>query len=211
MVYTKTSKEMRTNPFFLRNQFQVIGRWGIPVIKRQNIDISNARLISCADTRFNDRPENKLCGVHFFVDDYRFENIYRNPDKTLPKFSQYAFLLSPDFSTYADMHPWRQLESIAHSRWCGAYWQSKGLKVIPTISWSTPSSYSYCFDGVGIGSVVAVGIIGCRKNKVAFLRGYREMLKVIQPEAIICFGKPFFEMEGNVVSVDYLSSRKVVR
>lgn len=169
MVYTRISKEMRTNPFFLRNQFQVIGRWGIPVIKRQNIDISNARLISCADTRFNDRPENTLCGVHFFVDDYRFENIYRNPDKTLPKFSQYAFLLSPDFSTYADMHPWRQLESIAHSRWCGAYWQSKGLKVIPTISWSTPSSYSYCFDGVEIGSVVAVGIIGCRKNKVAFL------------------------------------------
>lgn len=28
MVYTRTSKEMRTNPFFLRNQFQVIGRWG---------------------------------------------------------------------------------------------------------------------------------------------------------------------------------------
>ena len=83
MVYTRTSKEMRTNPFFLRNQFQVIGRWGIPVIKRQNIDISNARLISCADTRFNDRPENKLCGVHFFVDDYRFENIYRNPDASV--------------------------------------------------------------------------------------------------------------------------------
>ena len=37
------------------------------------------------------------------------------------------------------------------------------------------------------------------------------MLKVIQHEAIICFGKPFFEMEGNIVSVDYLSSRKVVR
>lgn len=33
MVYTRTSKEMRTNPFFLRNQFQVIGRWGIPVMQ----------------------------------------------------------------------------------------------------------------------------------------------------------------------------------
>ena len=196
MVYTKTSKEMRTNPFFLRNQFQVIGRWGIPVIKRQNIDISNVRLISCADTRFNDRPENKLCGVHFFVDDYRFETIYRNPDKTLPKFSQYAFLLSPDFSTYADMHPWRQLESIAHSRWCGAYWQSKGLKVIPTISWSTPSSYSYCFDGVEIGSVVAVGIIGCRKNKAAFCEDTARCLRLFNLKQLYALVNRFLKWRG---------------
>ncbi len=24
------------------------------------------------------------------------------------------------------------------NEWCGAYWQSKGLTVVPTISWSTP-------------------------------------------------------------------------
>ena len=48
--------------------------------------------------------------------------------------------------------------------WCGAYWQSKGLTVIPTISWSTPSSYDFCFDGVEENSIVAVGMIGCKQN-----------------------------------------------
>lgn len=71
-----------------------------------------------------------------------------HPERSLKKYSQYAFLLSPDFSTYADMDLWRQLESVAKNRWVGAYWQSKGLTVIPTISWSTARSYDFCFDGV---------------------------------------------------------------
>lgn len=96
----------------------------------------------------NDREENKKAGVHFFVDDYRFKGIYNNPERTLKKYAQYKFLLTPDFSTYADMNLWRQLESVAKNRWIGAYWQSKGLTVIPTISWGLYQSYEFCFDGV---------------------------------------------------------------
>jgi len=120
-------------------------------------------------------------------------------------------LLTPDYSTYADMNYWRQIESIAHSRWIGAYWQDEGQLVIPTISWSTPDSFEFCFDGVEKHSVVAVGMIGCKRSKREFLQGYNEMMFRIEPDAIICFGKPFDEMEGNLISVDYRSSRKVVR
>ena len=63
------------------------------------------------------------------------------------------------------MNLWRQLESVAKNRWVGAYWQSKGLTVIPTISWGLSQSFDFCFD----------------------------------------------DMEGNIVKVDYMKSRKVVR
>lgn len=210
MLY-KTSKSMRSDPLFMRNQYPECGQWGIPLVKKQKLDISNIRLIACSDTRSNDNATNKQCGVHFFADDYRFENIYRNPDRSLPKFAQYAFLLTPDFSTYSDMKPWRQLESVAHSRWCGAYWQSHGLTVIPTVSWSTPRNYGFCFDGIEQGGNVAVGMIGCKHEKRDFLRGYNEMLERLNPENIIVFGTPFPEMQGNIIRVDYLASRKVVR
>lgn len=147
----------------------------------------------------------------FFVDDYRFESIYRNPQKTLEKLSQYSFVLTPDYSTYADMDPWRQIESIAHSRWCGAYWQERGLIVIPTVTWSTPTSYRYCFDGIEDGSIVAISTLGCKRVKSNFMRGYNAMCEKIKPAAIICFGTPFSEMKGNLVVVNYRASRKVVR
>lgn len=206
-----TSKQMRANPLFMRNNFESNGKWGIPLVKRQELSTDNIMLVACSDTRANDNEVNKEKGVHFFVDDYRFSGIYDNPDRSLERYSQYAFLLTPDFSTYADMDLWRQLESVAKNRWVGAYWQCKGLTVIPTISWGSSRSFEFCFDGVEQCSTVAVGMIGCKQSRIGFMRGYNEMLERLQPEKIIVFGSPFPEMKGNIVSVDYQSSRKVVR
>lgn len=202
---------MRSDNLFMRNKYSDHGKWNIPLIKKQAVDVENISLIACSDTRSNDNETNTKNGVHFFVDDYRFNGIYNNPEKSLRKYSQYAFLLSPDFSTYADMNLWRQLESVAKNRWCGCYWQEQGLTVIPTISWSTPRSYEFCFDSVEKNSIIAIGMIGCKQNKKEFLRGYDYMLSKIEPEAVICFGTPFDEMRGNIIPVDYRSSRKVVR
>ena len=103
------------------------------------------------------------------------------------------------------------LESVAKNRWVGAYWQDNGLTVIPTISWSTPRSFDFCFDGVEQNAIVAVSTLGCKRSKLQFMRGYDVMLDKVNPEAIVCFGDPLPEMEGNIVKVDYRASRKVVR
>lgn len=206
-----TSSCMREDELFMRNKYVGQGRWNIPLVRKQAIDIEQISLIAYSDTRKNDDDKNRKSGVHFFVDDYRFEGIYFHPKNSLSKLSQYAFLLTPDFSLYSDMATWRQVENVAKNRWVGAYWQEHGLLVIPTISWSTPSSFGFCFDGVEKNSIVAVGMIGCRHEKLAFMRGYNAMLEHIQPEAIVCFGSPFSEMEGNIISVDYRLSRRVVR
>lgn len=210
-MHNQTSRAMRENPLFLRNQYEKCGYYGFPLVKKQELNLTEISLIAFSDTRSNDSLKNRHCGVHFFLDDYRFDGIYRNPSRYLDRFSQYSFVLTPDYSTYADMDPWRQIESIAHSRWCGAYWQEHGLTVIPTITWSTPSSYRFCFDGIERGSIVAVGMIGCKRMKTNFLRGYNVMLERIQPNVIICFGDPFPEMQGNIVRVAYRASRKVAR
>ena len=57
------------------------------------------------------------------------------------------------------------------------------------------------------GSVQSYG--GAIMN--AGLVGYNEMLSQIEPSAIICFGKPFDEMTGNIIVVDYISSRSKKR
>lgn len=201
----------RNDPLFLRNEFETAGKWQIPLIHRQDYNLTNIQLLSFADAKYNDNEINRAKGIHFFVDDYRFEVTYKDPERALTKVSQYAFACAPDFSTYANMNYWRQLESVAHSRWCGAFWQDQGMIVFPTISWSTPESYDFCFDAVEKGSIVAIGMIGCKRSKGEFMAGYNEMLRRIEPQAIICFGDPFPEMDGNTISVDYLSSRKVVR
>ena len=88
-----TGKTMRDNPLFMRNNFKSVGKWGIPIIQKQELSTNGIMLVACSDTRANDNEENKKKGVHFFVDDYRFSRIYDNPDRSLGRFSQYSFLL----------------------------------------------------------------------------------------------------------------------
>ena len=205
------SIDFRNDSLFLRNEFETAGKWQMPLVRKQDYDLSSIELIAFSDTKYNENELNRKKGVHYFIDDYKFDVTYKNPEKTIEKVSQYAFTFTPDFSTYSNMNYWRQLESVAHSRWCGAFWQNQGMTVFPTISWSTPESYDFCFDAVEESSIVAIGMIGCKRAKEVFLKGYNEMLRRINPSAIICFGSPFEEMKGNVIPVDYLSSRKVVR
>lgn len=205
------AQEMKGNLLFTRNSFKATGKFGIPLVCKQDIPTENIKLIACSDTRANDKAVNRENGVHFFVDDYRFEGIYTHPERSLRRYAQYAFLLTPDYSLYADFDLWHQIENVAKNRWVGAFWQSKGLQVIPTISWSTPRSYEFCFDGVEQHTIVAVSTVGCRRAKLEFMRGYDVMLDKLQPETIVCFGKTFSEMQGNIVTVDYQNSRKVVR
>ena len=102
-----------------------------------------------------------------------------------------------------------QIYNTFRSRWCGAYLQSKGFKVIPTVSWGLPQSYWYCFDGIEKGSVVAVSTLGVRKEKDFFLQGYSEMLRRLKPKAVICYNTPFDEMGGNIITVSYEETNNI--
>ncbi|MCM1277335.1 MAG: DUF4417 domain-containing protein [Lachnospiraceae bacterium] len=202
-----TSASMRSNALFTRNEFYFDGKWEIPFVHKQSLVEGDIRLLACSDTRPNETDEYKRYGVEFFVDDYRFSGTYENPKASLARYSQYAFLLTPDFSLYADMPLWLQIENTAKNRWVGAFWQKQGFTVYPTISWSTPRSFDFCFSGTEKGSVVAVGMIGCKNSRSGFMRGYNAMLERIEPSAVICYGTPFPEMEGNIITIPY-SNRK---
>lgn len=202
--------KFRFDDLFLRNGFEKHGPFNIPLVKKQELDVDSVSLISFADTKSSESKSRTLCGVHFFQDDYKFECVYNNPYRYIKRLLQYKFVLTPDFSTYADMDMWRQIESVGKNRWCGAFWQSQGMTVFPTVSWSTARSFDFCFDGIEHNSVVAVGMVGCKSDRFGFMRGYDAMLERIEPEAVICLGTPFPEMRGNLLVVPYTPFRKVV-
>ena len=86
---------------------------------------------------------------------------------------------------------------------------SKGIRVIPTVSWGLPPTFDFCFEGIEKGSCVAVSTYMVSEHdnhsdqKEFFMTGYNEMLKRIEPEYIICYHEPFPEMEGNIIYVNY--------
>ena len=150
----------------VRNEFLYYGnssgKFELPIIRKQAVDIDKIKFISYVDTKKGDK-DNSLKTVHFFTYDWKFERVYDDAETEIEKLSEFYCVLTPDFSLFTNMPLALQIASVFKNRWCGAYWQSKGLKVIPTVSWGDERSFGFCFDGIEQGSVVAVSTY-CREN-----------------------------------------------
>lgn len=194
----------------VRNEFEKCGKYGMPLIKKQNIDLDKIELLSFLKTKSEDN-ENTNKTIHFFTYDWNFESVYDKPDIALEKLDQYYALLTPEFSTYKDMPLARQIDSVFKNRWCGAFWQKQGMLVIPTVSWGSYGCFEFFCDGIEEGSVVAVSTYTREDNKKGFMEGYEIMYDKIKPSAVVCYGPPFKEMKGNIKAIDPFNKEELIK
>ncbi len=206
----RRSKTLRQDPLFIRNEYNGECLYDIPGLAKCEAKERSIQLISFKSIKADDFS-NVGKAVHFFIDDADCRRVYNNPKASVKKLAQYQYVLTPDFSLYRDMPIWMQITNVAKSRWCGRYWQDLGIPVIPTVSWSTKPSYEFAFLGLAHGTAVAVSTLGVRSGKIErelFLAGYAEMMVQIAPEMVYCYSRPFPEMDGNVVWIDYLETTR---
>jgi hypothetical protein len=171
----------------------------MPLMERQEIDLDpiiQHGLISFTNVRQKETDkERKKQTVHFFIDDFKFDEVWIDPPAYIDRLKAYCQVMSPDFSTYTNVPLALQAFNVFRNRWCACYWQSKGIIVIPTVTWSTPYSYDFVFDGVRRNSVVALSSIGSSGIYTKpFLDGFIAMCKEVKPSTVICYGEPYEEM-----------------
>lgn len=181
--------------------FPGYGRYSIPKIDPVT-EYPDGEFIPMNYAKTEKNPPGK--NLHCFVDDYQFIRLWNQPDRYIPLLQRFRSVCSPDFSTYTDMPLAMQIYNHYRKHWLAAYWQLHGMTVYPTISWSTPDSYEWCFDGEPEGGIVAVSSVGTQNNKEAkrlFLLGYEEMMKRLNPTFVIFYGKVPEECDWNVIRV----------
>lgn len=177
--------------------FEGEGEYGIPILGRTE-ECPCENWIGWNFAKGCEEPE--IHGVHFFVDDYQFERVWKQPDVYLDMLSRFQAVCTPDFSPYSDFPKAIQLYNHYRKHWLGAYWQMHGMTVIPTITWSSPDTLEWCFDGEPRESVVAMSSVGMLRNaelKNWLLTGYEEMIKRINPTKIIWKGRVPEELESD--------------
>lgn len=118
--------------------------------------------------------------------------------------------MTPDFSLYTDFPRALQIYNHYRKHWLGAFWQSLGFSVIPTIAWSDKDSFKWCFDGVPKKSTVAVSSVGTQRSKDAkrlFLNGWDEMICRLEPETVIFYGEMPKECNADVIRIKAFQER----
>lgn len=140
------------------------------------------------------RAEYPGAAVHFFLDDYRFEVAWNDPPATLPRLAFAEAVLSPDFSLWREMPLPVLIWQVYRSRWLGAYWQSRGLRVIPSVEWTAPFE-EWMFAGLPKGGVLAVQVFNKRDDlaRATFEEGWRAMERLLDPSTVLVYGTLPFE------------------
>lgn len=175
--------------------------WQMPVIAKQ--DIKPTKLIGF---NYAKTSSDKEAGIHFFIDDYQFERVWKYPDKYIDILKQYECVISPEFSLYIGMPLPMKIWNTYRNRFIGAYFQSKGINVIPSICFTDKNCFDFCFLGVEEGSTVAVETNGIKLDSELtdmWITGMREMINRIKPKTILAYGSKIDFDYGDIEVIYY--------
>ena len=132
----------------------------LPIIRESDVT-PPPRLISFKECK---RSHDHEAGIHFFIDDVYFEQVWKYPERYLTLLSKFACVIMPDFSVYDDVAVPVQRWNLYRSRLLGMYWQSNGINVIPTVPVSGYESNCYATIGLPSNNTIAVSTVGSLKD-----------------------------------------------
>ncbi|MCI6068239.1 MAG: DUF4417 domain-containing protein [Galactobacillus timonensis] len=196
-------------------QFPGAGKYDIPIIQPVfEIPEGVEDWIGFNYAMSEKEPEKKA--VHFFVDDYQFERVWNRPDDYVDLLKRFKCVLAPDFSPYGDMPLAAQIWNHYRKHWCAAYWQSKGVNVIPTIRSSTDKrSLSFYLDGEPRGGVIAYSSMWAKEadevTNDLFKSEWNKMIHILKPKTVIVYGNVlsfFRESKVNIIQIDKFSDKR---
>lgn len=168
--------------------FSGVGMYDLPAIRRVNIHRNDIpEMISFNYAKGCDEPE--LHGVHFFIDDYQFNRVWQDPDRYTKMLSKFSLVTEPDFSAYGDFPKAMQIYNIYRKRWCAAYWQAHGIRVIPSFDVAAPECREWFYDGLPKGGALAINPMGIEAGDDGYCEGLREAFKYLEPELVMSFGE----------------------
>jgi len=189
--YISTNTDNKSENIFGQQYCQnaiLSGKYGIPLLKPYIGEIPR-NFISIGDLRARTNVKNS--GIACFDTDQELEKFWRNPNRLLKYMSDAVCVTEPDFSLKIGTSLSIQITNTYRNHVLAYLMQESGIDVVPNMCWSNTQSYEFCFDGHSKGGWVCVSTIGtCKdiRSRMYFKRGFEEMLKHIEPDAVMLYG-----------------------
>lgn len=179
----KTYKEMNLAEF---DETRATNKYQLPTL--EPCDFIPDKLIGFNEAK---TAQDFNVGVHFFIDDYQFSRIWRNPKRYLDILAKFDCIFTPDFSLYMDMPLAMKIWNAYRSRLIGQMAQDHGIQVIPTLVWAGDDTLDFVFDGLPKNSTVAVSTVGVMRDEEAikiWRKGMDEAIKQLRPKTVLLYG-----------------------
>lgn len=168
---------------------ELVGKYGFPQLEPINADVEGLKSVPFHMASKEKNPRKAVC--HCFLDDYRFETLWKEPLKSLETLQNFKYFCPCDFSVYSNMPKALQIYQIYRDRAIHHYFSCfGGVNCIPVVTWSDKASYEFCFDGLPKNSTLTVSTNGCHtiKAREYYKDGFMEMCRRLEPNRVIVVG-----------------------
>ena len=201
--YEKDKKRFNNLHLMSYPEFQVEGVEELPKVPAYSGPIPKSFI------PFTQRGSTSSCissGIHCFEYDYRIQCTWSNALAPINSLKRFPCVIAPDFSLMVDQPRAINVTNLYRNRWVSCFWISQGICVIPSASWGSAESFTYCFDGLPQNSVIAIGhaVEGKTKaQRALFQMGTEELILRKNPATLIVYGAPItFDPGVKVVHIN---------
>lgn len=136
--------------------------------------------------------------MHFFQDDFRFEDSWTNPGRFVeklkgPDYFNISFFISPDFSMSLNWPGVVNLWQLYRARWLTEYMRSHGLKTVPCLNWADRMTYLLGVVGLPKNDVYALNFFSRQANDNKYWDGLDYQVKYLSPKLLIVYCPESFQ------------------
>lgn len=162
------------------------GRWEMPIVKASHAEPTGLVPFTLAMrhdcTAFD-------CHVHFHEDDYRFERLWRDPQRYVQRLKQFKGVIMPEYSTCIDFPKPLKMWNSYRNHLLAAWLQEQGIDVIPCARHQP--GCPWLLDGIPRRSTIAIcgrGLMKDPAERRRFLRDVRATVDRLDPTLIVYYG-----------------------
>ena len=206
MISQNTTSEVRPGCKDVWNAFMVdgavFGKYDIPLcpttatcIPKDQLTWEEAKQLHKKHIANKEYDYHEDAFVNWNLDDYKFDGqrgIWHDCKSAIKVIRHFAGAITPDFSTYQDFPAAIKIYATYRMRAYGYWLGQEGIQVINNVRWGTEETFDYCFEGIPVNSIVAIGTVGGGPRKLAdrerFEKGLFKMVEVLDPHTILVYG-----------------------
>jgi hypothetical protein len=126
-------------------------------------------------------------GLHCYTDDWRFENIWRNPENSLQHVYDKKIVISPDFSIFPHYTDEAIKWQLYRCWQIAGFWQHFKVPVIYSINWTNPEQIARHLKFYPETKIIAVRCAG-KNYEAAWRAGAEAVMEIMKPEQVLHFG-----------------------
>lgn len=197
------TKSAKTDPFFMHmcECCKFTSQWQMPIIESVSDSSILGREIIGYDRIANVKSHNY--GTHFYCSDPKILVSLRNPMQVYQRIKSQPFVIGPDYSVRMNMPFPQKLNNSFNIKLVTAWYQYMGMLTVPNVVWADESHIEAYLDGYPSDSIIAINSTGIRHDVRAIKNwqtGYRYVVEVLNPKAIIRYG---IKLPDEVESISY--------